>query len=197
MIKIQELEDWANDLKPVLFDINLSLNNLRIIEDERFNKFRVNYFETYLNLMYQQHFILVIQLDKIFSKSKNQKRNVNILFNKLQAKESYPEILSKHNNADDFKSMEEILRAIDEFKAKMEEFREIIDRIDRLRKKVFAHTDPNCPDDTIDIDDYSILAYLSYQIYNTIFGKVLGENFIFKPNISNRYDLRSLLELLE
>ena len=195
MINIQELKEWADDLKPILFDINLSLKNLWILKDERLNSFRVNYFDTYLNLLYQQNFILVIQLDKIFSKSKYQKRNINILFNNLQAKESYPEILSQHNNADDFKSMEDILREIDELKAKIEEFREIIDHIDGLRKKVFAHTDPNCPDDIIDIVGYTALADLSNRIYNTLFGKIIGDQF--NPNIVNKYDLRILFDLSE
>lgn len=197
MIKVDELKEWANDLKPILFDINVSLNNILILKHEHLNNLKVNYNEVYVTLLYQQHFILIIQLAKIFTYSKWQKRNIHTLFKTLQDKELDPEILSKHNKPDNFNSREEILAAIEEFKVTMEGSTEIIDRIYRLRNKVFAHTEPEYTNETIDIDDYSILAYLSYQIYNTIFGKVLGDNFIFKPNISNRYDLRSLVDSFE
>jgi hypothetical protein len=197
MIKKKELEDWANDLKPVLFDINLSLNNLRILKDERLTYFSVNYFDAYLNLSYQQHFILVIQIDKIFTNCKWHKRNVHAFFREIETKELDPEILSdNNNNTDNYVSQEEVFAAIKELKQAISKCKKNTKRIRLLRNQVFAHSDPKYPDGTIEIEEYAVLAKLSYHIYNTLFGRLLGVNYIFKPNIANSFDLRCLLDLL-
>jgi len=196
MINIEELKGWANDLKPVFFDINVSLNNLRILQHERSNKLRVNYFDTYLNLMYQQYFILIIQLTKIYStKNNTHKRNINKLFSKFQNEGLHNEVLNFHNNVESFKNRDEILAAIKEFKEKIDANAVSILTIVSLRDKVFAHTDPEDVDKAIDIEGYSTLVDLSNKIYNTLFGKILGDQF--NPNIGNKYDLRILFNLSE
>jgi len=194
MFKLKEIREWAEDLKPVLFDINLALNNLHILlKDKRFNKFRINYFDTYLNIMYQQHFILIIQLAKIFSTNNDtHKRNVTRLFNRFQNEGLQKNIFSLSTD-DTFKSIEELLAAIKVLKEKIEKNKGSIDNILYLRDKVIAHADPKNTDKTIDLEEYTTLVKLSNEIYNTLFGKIMRDYFY--PNITHKYDLISMIDL--
>jgi hypothetical protein len=200
MIKANELQKWADDLKPVLFDINVSLNNIFLLKHEKSTNFRINYNEVYLSLFYQQHFILIIQLTKIFStKNKTHKRNINKLFNKFQNEPLDEEIksmlqLNKCNSNNGFKSKKDILKAIHEFKIDLKSNSENIKSIINLRDKVFAHTDPLITEEQMNIDQLTTLVNLGNKIYNTLFGKILvGENF--NKQITHRYDLRNIIDL--
>lgn len=195
MNKIEELKEWADDLKSILFDINVSLNNLRILKHERFNKFRVNYFDNYLILIYHQHFILIIQLAKIFSTNdKTQKRNINKLFNELQKDSFYDDVLSK-NTMETIKNREELLIVLKDLKAKIKLNANLIKSVIDNRNTSFAHTDPNDLYKKIDLEEYHVLVDLSNEIYNTLFGKLLDDKF--NPNFGNKYDLRFLLDISE
>ena len=196
MIKINDIQEWADDLRPILFDISLSLNNLRLLDHERLNKFRINYGNTYLTLLYQQHFILVIQLAKLFSKKNDtHKRNINKLINRFQNEKLSRDVLSTLDSINVFKNKDEILATIGNFKEKIVENSETIESILSLRDKVFAHTDPNGIYFTIEIQSYSILVELCNEIYNTLIGNISDKEF--NPNFVNKYDLRNLLDLLE
>lgn len=195
MSELKELKDWVDDLKSILFDINVCQNNLRILQHERFNKFRVNYFDSYLTLMYQQHFILIIQLAKIFStKDKTHKRNINKLFNELQKDNFYEDVLSK-NTMGILKNREELLIVLKELRAKIDSKADLIKSVMDNRNTVFAHTDPEDLYKKIDLDEYTTLVDLSNEIYNTLFGKLLGDKF--HPKIVNKYDLSILKDFSE
>ncbi len=196
MITLNLLNDWAKDLKPILFDINVSLNNIRILEHKRMDKFRTNYWCSYSTLLYQQHFILVIQLEKIFSKNnKTQQRNINKLFSIIQNECLAGDVLSYKNSTHNFKSKKDILAAIKELKEKMDKSSVIIDSIKELRDKVYAHTDPEDTKESITFDKLAILVDLSCNIYNTLIGDLLDDEF--KPIIVKQYDFRSFIDLLE
>ena len=196
MIKLNELKEWADDIKPILFDINVSLNNLRFLDHERLNKFRINHGNTYLTLLYQQHFILVLQLVKIFSKNNDtHKRNINILFNRFQNDKLAPDFLNHINSTHVFKSKSDILEAIKILKEEIALYSASIDNISNMRNKVFAHIDPNGTNSSIDINSYSILVDLCNKLYNTLIGNILGDKF--NPNFVKQFDLRNILDLLE
>lgn len=84
MVKASELTEWANDIYPVLVDINLTMKNLQIIKVERKKQNHFLKHESFKFIRSQQRFILTIQLAKIFSKSSNQKRNFLTLCKKLE-----------------------------------------------------------------------------------------------------------------
>ena len=87
------------------------------------------------------------------------------------------------------------MAAIVKFKEKIAENSETIESILALRDKVFAHTDPNGTNCTIDIQSYSMLVELCNNIYNTLIGNILGDDF--KPIIVKQYDFRSFIDFLE
>ena len=83
MLTSDELKDWGMDLKSIIFDINVTTSNLYILKHENSDNFRTQHSEVYLNLWYQQFFICIIQLAKLFSDSGQQKRNISKLCKKI------------------------------------------------------------------------------------------------------------------
>lgn len=196
MVTKNELKKWANDLKPIIFDINVALNNLVFLEHENSNYLRVNYFETHTILLYQQHFILVIQLAKLFSENKDaHKRNIFILFNKFKNERIDGTLLCQNKVYHVFKSKNDILTEIKNLKNEIDSYRDEIDRIKELRDKVFAHTDPKNSSATINVDKIKCLVSLCNNIYNTLVGQFLED--LFNPIIANRYDFRSLVDFIK
>ena len=197
MIKKSDLRNWANDLKPVLFDINIAMSNLYILKHSNADKFRINHHDVYLNLWYQQNFILITQLAKLFSDSKNQKRNIIKLCRQYKSEPLDVGIkkLLLENEAkatDVYKSRQEIIDFVNEVLPEIESNQSTIEKIIDLRDKVFAHTDPNPKEHIIGIEKLKNLCILANKMYNGLFGKVFDEYDHFQ--ITEKHDLRSIIE---
>lgn len=197
MITATELQDWASDLKPILFDINVSMNNLIILEHENSNKFKHDHPNIYLTLRYQQYFILIIQLAKIFSCSKNQKRNINKLCNRYNNDSLDQDIYlklesNKKKLTDVFRTREEILIAVAEVLSGLVSNSKTIEKVIDLRDKTFAHTDPNQTEEIINIKDLIALTTLVNKIYNSLFGKIFDQYFHFQ--LTRQWDIRQFIE---
>jgi len=197
MLTLDELKEWGMDLKSILFDINVTTNNLYILKHENSNNFRNQHSEVYLNLWYQQYFICIIQLAKLFSDSGQQKRNISKLCNKITIEDFDDElnqvlVLNKTKLKDVLKRKEDLMLVVAEITLEMENKSVIIDKIKFLRDKVFAHTDPNTPEDDISVDDLIFLKDFANKIYNDIFGKIFDEYYHFQ--LTQKYDFRSIIE---
>ena len=197
MIEAKELKTWADDLKPVIFDINIAVSNLFILRHENSNKFKEEHQELYINLWYQQDFIAIIQLAKIFSHSSNQKLNIIKLCNRYKNEPldtEIKDILTANQTKlnDVFRSRTEIIDAVKEIEIEIEGASAIIRKIESLRNKVFAHTDKDVPNDEITLDELITLKDLANKIYNTLFGKVFDEYFHFP--LTMKYDFRTIID---
>lgn len=197
MLTLKELMDWGMDLKTILFDINLTTNNLYILKHKNSISFRTQHSEVYLNLWYQQYFICIIQLAKLFSESGQQKRNISKLCKKITMEDFDDELnqillLNKTKLNDVLKSKEDLMLVVAEITLEMENKSVIIEKIKSLRDKVFAHTDPNTPEDDISVEDLICLKDFANKIYNDIFGKIFDEYYHFQ--LTQKYDFRSIIE---
>ena len=197
MINLIELENWGNDLKPILFDINLSLRNLKILEHQNSSKFKEEQNELFVILWYQQYFIIVIQLSKLFTDNKNQKRNFNVLVKNLKegiAEEEIPSYLESNKlNPCLYKSCEDILGIGLSVFDKLQTEIDLINDLSAIRNKVFAHTDPDSPENLLNIEQLTTLTELAIEIYDQIFGKVWGQSF--NPNFASRFDFSKMIDL--
>ena len=197
MITFQELRTWSNELKPVLFDINVAASNLFILNHENSNTFKHRHSDLFLNLWYQQYFIVIVQLSKIFSTSDKQKLNINKLCNRYKNEkldEKIRQILSKNKLklTDVFGTHIEIKTAVELLLDELSEKSDVIEKVVYLRDKVFAHTDPNSTDKNITLDEILYLTNLATKIYNTLFGKVLDEYDNFTQ--TQKWDFRTIIE---
>jgi len=93
---------------------------------------------------------------------------------------------------DVLKRKEDLMLVVAEITLEMENKSVIIDKIKFLRDKVFAHTDPNTPEDDISVDDLIFLKDFANKIYNDIFGKIFDEYYHFQ--LTQKYDFRSIIE---
>lgn len=196
MINLTELENWGNDLKPILFDINLALRNLRILDHQNSSKFKEEQNELFVILWYQQYFIIVIQLSKLFTDSDNQKRNFYKLCRKLQEGIADEEILSylESNKLNPclHKSCEDILGIVLSVFDKLQTEKDLIKDLSTIRNKVFAHTDPDAPEDLLTIEQLTTLTELAIEIYDLIFGKLWGQSF--NPRFTSRFDFLKMID---
>ena len=198
MITVKELKDWAGDLKPILFDANVSLNNLVILNHENSNKFKHDHPQVYSILWHQQYFIIIVQLAKVFSTNDNtQKRNINKLCNKFKSKElsiDIKQLLQSNAGKTESKSIDDLLKIVNGIINDIEVSSSTIGRLIPLRNKVFAHTDPDSTDEEISIDELRVLVNLANEIYNSLFGNIFND--YFHPNFVLNWDIRNLIKLI-
>lgn len=199
MISIRELEDWAKDVLPILTDATIALANLKVIKVEEENKNHIINHDFFKVLRMQQRFILMVQLSKIYSNSKNQKKNFIKLCNKLENETLDPEIEylfeGNHKKLNSvFRSRQDLIDAIVDFKAELKNQEKNIENLIFMRDKVFAHSDSAHSRPKIQYEDLENLTMLACQMYNTLFGKIFDKYFHF---ITSELDLRYIIKKMK
>ena len=100
--------------------------------------------------------------------------------------------MNKTKLNDVLKRKEDLMLVVAEITLEMENKSVIIQKIKSLRDKVFAHTDPNTPEDDISVEDLIYVKDFANKIYNDIFGKIFDENYHFQ--LTQKYDFRSIIQ---
>lgn len=85
MVKLSELEIWLNDLRDLILDVNICVTNGRRIAANKYdNEEKLKKAGFFYHYQLQQVFIISIQLCKILSDSRTQKRNIHKLFKTIE-----------------------------------------------------------------------------------------------------------------
>lgn len=200
MVKASELTEWANDIYPVIVDINLTMKNLQIIKVERKKENNFLKHESFKFIRSQQRFILTIQLAKIFSDSSNQKRNFLTLCNRLENEKLDQEInrllqenIGKLTSV--FRDKQDIKNAITKFKANLKRHKTLVENIITMRNKVYAHTDIIKPKGIkIKHEEFAELVTLANEMYNTLFGSIFDIYIFFEHTVD--FDLRYIIKTM-
>ena len=200
MITAKELYDWSEDIRPVLTDINTSINNLRIIKIENANNLPEVRHKCFQFLWHQQRFVLIVQLAKLFCNNELQKRNIHKLCKRFEENDFDDEIknLLKKNSTkltDVFRSREDVLIYVSEIKKYIQENKDLIKKIKTLRNKVFAHTDPDKVSIKLTNDELEGLVTFANDVYNSLFGKIFDRHFFLE--ITKEWDLRYIIEIIK
>ncbi len=198
MIKAIELKEWADDILPVLIDTNITITNLRIIRIENKNDLHIIKHGFFQNMWFQQRFILMVQLAKIFSETKNQKRNFHKLCDRLESEPLDNEINrlldeNKLKFTEVFRTREDIIDAVKYFRNNFQKLKSSIDNLTTLRDKVFAHSDHTINKPKMSHDELEELNLLASEMYNTLFGKIFDRHFHFR---TEDWDLRYIIKKL-
>jgi mannose/fructose/N-acetylgalactosamine-specific phosphotransferase system component IIB len=179
-----ELEDWLEDLRGIILDLNISINNAKYLltdSAELENKIKKHGF--FQHHTYQLKFITVIQLSKIFEDNDNQKRNVLKLFNKIENERLDRGLLNllaeNKGKFNRFDTKEQILKAINILRNEIETYSKIIDNIKKARDTIYAHKDPNKKILYIKWTDLEQLVNLSSRIYNEFNSGFYGAHMEF------------------
>jgi hypothetical protein len=177
MLKLHDVEKWFEDLKNIIFDINVSIEDIKRIThpvDEIEKKILQHGFFSHFYL--QSRFTIIVQLCKLFDENKNQKRNLFKLFDRLSSEEYDEELIEKLNSNCNsnrlFGNRSDIQTEIILIKAEIETHRDIIKKIISLRDKFYAHSDPSSVLPRADNPELEALVKLAVKIYNQIRGKL-------------------------
>lgn len=172
ILDVQDLKSFLDDQRDLIADLNISVTNLYRL---RVNKYE---FESQIKLhgffqhhSYQLRFIAIIQLSKLFSDKKNDKRSFSKLCNILE-NSSYGSSLENliKNNTNKFtaevKSRKDILILTSEIRTLLDQNNSLISHVINLRDKVYAHKDPNSIVQGVSFEDIGKLNLLSQEIFN-------------------------------
>jgi hypothetical protein len=181
MILKSELEDWSRRIVHVLTDVNTCLNNLRILRIEGEKKVHIIKHPFFTQFYHQQRFILIVQLAKFFSVSKSQKININKLIQRLKTEPLDKELLQLISDnetklTDVFKSNKEIQASVLQIETELIDKKSVVDSIEYLRNKVYAHSDPDRGGRSLPYDDLEQIVKFANDIYNTLYGKIFDRH---------------------
>lgn len=201
MIDSNVLADWFKDIWKMNVDLNISINNLNRLNELRYeHEKRIKNHGFFFHHRYQLVFILIIQLSKLLSGSRNQKRSYIQLCRYILDKEPDRSLIKQiESNADNpslrlCKSVaafrDEANRSLNE----IEKYRPSIDHIVKARDKVFAHQDSQPFVDEIKVSDLKLLTSLSADLYNNLYGKLFGSDTGF--HITLEWDVDYVLRTM-
>jgi hypothetical protein len=187
------LEKWFEDLNRIIFDINISIDNIKRIattEDE-FEKQIIEH--GFFGHFYRQsRFTIIVQLCKIFAENNNQKRNLYKLFNKLTFDKYDSDIqqqLYKNKDIDRlFSSRTDIQNEIIGIKTEISKHSDLIKKIVTLRDKYYAHSDTDSDLPKVSNAELEVLVKLAVKIYNKIRGGFFDVTFMFDSNADWKVD---------
>ena len=177
-----EFESWFKDISDINLDLNISLHNAKSLlcvnteEEKRITEH--GFFEYHST---QLMFIVVVQLSKIFDNSKNQKRNIHLLFNRIINEELDNEFKQKllKNGNQGISNKKELIDRIRKVQLELKKNKGIIKKITSSRNKIYAHTDPEKPKSIINWMELDKIINFSNKVYNEIYGGVNNSITLF------------------
>lgn len=186
MVRLSELEKWLNDLRDIIFDVNICVTNARRIAANKYNnEEKLKKAGFFYHYQLQQVFIISIQLCKILSDSGTQKRNVHKLFRTIETQEFDNDLNYVLKNDDEYlaKSKTELVDEINRLRKLIDQNAELIGKVKVVRDQAYAHYDPDRIEFGPSLLDYQVLVDLSAEIYNGLHLKLFGSTKFFKHTI--------------
>ena len=187
-MKLTEIEEWFEDLRNIIVDLNISLNNAKYLLTsentlDKGTEQKIKQHGFFKHHTYQLKFIIVIQLSKIFDNNQNQKRNIFKLFNRLE-NESFDKKFNErlNENAGRFNCVENRKQLLQRIKILRNEINHELDFLKDLknaRDKLYAHKDPKKRIEFLKWPDLERLIKLSSKIYNQTYGGIFGSQMEF------------------
>lgn len=198
-MKYSEFESWFKDISKINLDLNISLHNAKSLlcvnSEEEKRIINYGFFDYHSS---QLIFIVVIQLSKIFDNSKNQKRNIHLLFNKIINEKLDIEFTERLLKNKDFEvyNKEKLVSRIKKMQLEIKKNKVIINKITSSRNKIYAHTDPEKTLVNVNWEELDKIINLSNRIYNEIYGGVNNSVTLFElvPGWSVKSIINKLLE---
>jgi len=183
-LTLNYIEAWFKDFKNIIFNVNISFENIKRMKSPK-DEFEL----TILNQGFFDHyyylsiFSIIVQLCKIFSSSKNQRRSLNKLFKLVKENEfdsELNELLNRNKSKNGlFTTRQNIFDEIDLLADDIESHRDIITKVNIARDQYYTHSDPFPDIPTLTFSELELLIKLSIKIYNSLSGKILNETFMF------------------
>jgi hypothetical protein len=185
MIGKKHIDSFLQDQWNIILDLSISTNNSLRLEEDRYEyEADIKKHGFYLHHWYQLRFIAIIQLAKLFSNKKTEKRSFFKLCSMLEGgdySKEFERLLA--NNAKKStqcaKSKDEILPIISEIKRTLNENNASIRKIIDARDQIYAHHDPNPKAEYITTEEISHLTKIAINLHNTFEFKLFYRSTMF------------------
>ena len=173
MLTRVDLEEWFSDLDEIIFDTNISIDNLqRIIQPVSEIEKKILSIGFFDQFYHQSRFVIIVQLCKVFQKDPHQKRNFHELFKRI-CSDTYDqdiEFLLMTNGSGGQLSVakDDIINTINSLNREIKTHKKLLKKVIYRRNKLYAHSDPNCKVPDVTDNELDILVKLSNTIYNEL-----------------------------
>lgn len=199
MLKLNEIASWLEDIWRIIFDINVSIENIKRIAIPQSEIEKQVLQHGFFNQFYRQsRFTIVVQLCKLFDDNDNQKRNFYKLFNRLSSEKYDKDLETKLENnrglQNLFTSRTDILNELDILKGEFESNAILLNKVKLYRNKIYAHSDPSNDLPQLSNAELDVLVELAKEIYNVINSKLFNKTLLFEHNDDWKID--KLLKIL-
>lgn len=186
MLTLEELKKHLKDQWKLLVNIHICNKNRLRFENNKYDFEEVikkhGFFKHHF---WQLHFVLGIELSKLYGLGKNDKRSFLKLCNVLE-NSKYDDALLKviddnrNNTANIIKSKEDILTISRQIRTSLDVDKDLIMKVLTLRDKVYAHTDPTPTPFNISSNEWTQLIKNAGSIYNTFNYKLFFNTTLFE-----------------
>lgn len=174
-ISLIDIKNWIKDVRNILIGLNICINNGTHLVNEKY-PINIRYSGFLNQYLKQQKFIASIELSKLLSSKKGDKRSFKKLFNKLKNLNYDDELNSWLGNdsilGPEVKSKKEIIFLIENLEQKIERQQTLITKVINIRDTFYAHQDEIIDEIILTMHELSILTQLSSDIFNEINSKL-------------------------
>ena len=181
LFTLKDLNNWIIDVRNIIIGLNICVNNsnsilnmsknpmLNTSKNAGMNTKHLGFLKQYLS---QQKFIAVIELNKILSEKKGDKRSFKKLFNRLINQKYNLELEQWLENdtiiAGKLKSKKDIEKLIKKLKKTIADEFELIEKITNARDTFYAHHDENLDEIILTISEINKLTSMVKSVFNEI-----------------------------
>lgn len=184
---MEKINVWFDDLNKLIQDSFIAYKHLSAVREKRKELAFLNE-DFFIFFQYQQWFMLNIQLAKIFDCKKTQQRNVIDLFNKIISGKFNDELIPFLSDSSKNKSGLDYNQFIDKIKVLKDSIKSCqvaIDKVTKVRNKIYAHTDFDRIQNFPTIEEIKSLIDLADKLYNNSRGLLYGIHTDFTRGINN------------
>lgn len=185
MADLQQIEALLEDQNHLILDLNISIRNmLRLKVDKYDQEADIKKHGFFRHHWYQLKFISVIQLAKLFSSSKNEKRSFNELCLTLEDTHyelSFQKLLKDNasRSTEVAKSRADILKITSDTRKVLEANKVLIKKIVDARNQIYAHKDPSPKVDYINSEEIEQLIEIANELHNGFEFKIFFRTTMF------------------
>ncbi len=174
MFELEELKQWLEDIRNIVIDLNISVQNSERLATDKYEfEKSIKEHGFFQHHWYQLRFISVIQLCKLLSDRRNEKRSFLSLCNQLESQNYDSDLLdllsrNSRGSSNLIKSTPEILNLTAWIRTEINKQKGLVEKIIAARNKVYAHKDPAANVPQIKLSEIRELVDLTSNIYNTL-----------------------------
>jgi hypothetical protein len=178
MYTIEEFEEWAKDSWNILLDIRISESNLKRLNYKVFeNEEEIKEMRFFDHYRHQQAFLVIIQLCKLLTDSKNQKGNLHKIISKLKNDLSpdLERLITSNAEVED-PEIGTFLKILGDIKNELILKKPLIQKLTDLRNKQYAHKD-NVSIPQISFEELQELIDFADSIFKALTLRVEGKTW--------------------